>query len=873
MRRHLFLLVFLSAAAVLLGSRAVGLAHSGPGPVVDILGKPDSNPPDIDAYVSVVDPDTGRTVGGLDGDNFAVRVSDIEIPAGDVGVSLETTGLAVVIIVDRGGIARAGDARIGYAVDLAGSLLEQLDVNGTATTDMVALIGVRGRDSGGLTPLVPFTNFDPIAISNELVELRMETVPEVTPLYDGIDRAIEWITDNPISDVQQQLAHRRPVIVVFSDGVDKRFSDEARRLDIIAQCREHDVLLYTVRMGGGPTDPYNMQVMAEQTNGRYVTHSGSGDDQAADLFEDIVTQRRSYDVSFPLYRPQGDYEMEIQVLDTPLGDGSDEETVSSRLQLPAVSLATPEDGAAYTVPYSRTPRVLIPLSVVLMYPDGAVRQPSAVRYYRNGVLIGTETTPPFAMEWDPMDYVAQTAETRVETFTFSVEADDLYLAQATNRDEATVRVEWEPLPALPLTQRIQAWLAAYWWLIALLAAVGTGSGVSLAAMWAAGRERALPGPVANPYVAGNPVIGDLFAGREDVMRRLQELWSGVGQKPSVVLYGHRRMGKSSILNNLGGRFGPGTLIVDFDMQRVGLVAGTGELLHNLALALYDSLDPARQGQLGEPEEGRFVGHNPYTAFDRFLKRLDRLRSATRFIVTVDEFELIEELIAEGRLEPRLLDFWRGLITTYPWFVMAFAGLHELEEMRRDYWNPLFGTVTAVPVGFLSSGAARRLITHPAPGFALGYTADAAKRIVALTHGQPYLVQLICHGLVARHNRRVAEKGREQGRPSPFSQSDVAAVIDAPEFFRDGNAYFTGVWRQARASKPPGQAGVLVALSRAETGMAAEEIARRAGLLPEEGRQALEALSRHDVVEEEGGCYRFTVELMRRWVAQREGGKQ
>jgi hypothetical protein len=205
--------------------------------------------------------------------------------------------------------------------------------------------------------------------------------------------------------------------------------------------------------------------------------------------------------------------------------------------------------------------------------------------------------------------------------------------------------------------------------------------------------------------------------------------------------------------------------------------------------------------------------------------------------------------------------------------MAFAGLHELEEMRRDYWNPLFGTVTAVPVGFLSSGAARRLITHPAPGFALGYTADAAKRIVALTHGQPYLVQLICHGLVARHNRRVAEKGREQGRPSPFSQSDVAAVIDAPEFFRDGNAYFTGVWRQARASKPPGQAGVLVALSRAETGMAAEEIARRAGLLPEEGRQALEALSRHDVVEEEGGCYRFTVELMRRWVAQREGGKQ
>jgi hypothetical protein len=31
---------------------------------------------------------------------------------------------------------------------------------------------------------------------------------------------------------------------------------------------------------------------------------------------------------------------------------------------------------------------------------------------------------------------------------------------------------------------------------------------------------------------------------------------------------------------------------------------------------------------------------------------------------VDEFELVEQLIAEGKLEPRLLDFWRSLIQTY-----------------------------------------------------------------------------------------------------------------------------------------------------------------------------------------------------------------
>ena len=53
-------------------------------------------------------------------------------------------------------------------------------------------------------------------------------------------------------------------------------------------------------------------------------------------------------------------------------------------------------------------------------------------------------------------------------------------------------------------------------------------------------------PIENPYIAGNPVTGDLFVGRKDIFRRLEELWRKSGQCESVVIYGHRRMGKSSI---------------------------------------------------------------------------------------------------------------------------------------------------------------------------------------------------------------------------------------------------------------------------------------------------------------------------------------
>ena len=378
----------------------------------------------------------------------------------------------------------------------------------------------------------------------------------------------------------------------------------------------------------------------------------------------------------------------------------------------------------------------------------------------------------------------------------------------------------------------------------------------------------ITGPVPNPYVLAVPVQGDLFMGREGVLRRLEELWAGSGQKPSVVLYGHRRMGKSSILHNLGARFGTQVTVVDFNMQRVGLVHSAAELLFNLALALYESLDVPRREQLGEPQEERFIAHNPYTASDSFVKRLNGVRDGRQFIVAVDEFEAIEERIHRGLLEPELLEFFRGLIQTYPWFVMAFAGLHTLREMTEDYWHPLYASVTAIPVSFLSRDAAKKLITEPSLDFSIDYDAEAVGQIIALTNGQPYLIQLIGHALVTRFNRQAYEEGIERERR--FALADVEAVIAMPELYRDGDAYFTGVWVQAETTKPAGQTTVLRALAQCRVGMGIEDLARQTALAPEEVQSALDTLKRHDVVMEKDGQWRCAVELMRRWVAQQKG---
>jgi len=372
----------------------------------------------------------------------------------------------------------------------------------------------------------------------------------------------------------------------------------------------------------------------------------------------------------------------------------------------------------------------------------------------------------------------------------------------------------------------------------------------------------LPSLISNPYVLNNPVTGALFVGREDILRELEELWSRPGQVPSVVIYGHRRMGKSSILRNLGARFGTSTLVVDFNMQRVGQVNNTRELLYSLALAIYDHLPSPMQTKISEPDESKFLASSPTLAFDRYLKSFDRIRSDQRLIIAVDEFELIEERIIVGRLDTELLAFWRGLIQTYSWFVTAFAGLHTLEDMTSDYWHPLFGSVQRIPVSFLAPRAARQLITQPTLDFPLDYDATAVDTILTLTGGQPYLIQLIGHMLVTTFNRTTFETGIE--RIYRFTQEDVEAVIASPEFIHNGSAYFLGIWGQAEQGTPIGQTAVLSVLAAGD--QALEEIVTSTGLPSDQVQAALATLIRHDVIIERNGSYGYTVDLMRRWVA-------
>ncbi|QLE51242.1 ATP-binding protein [Nostoc sp. C057] len=371
-------------------------------------------------------------------------------------------------------------------------------------------------------------------------------------------------------------------------------------------------------------------------------------------------------------------------------------------------------------------------------------------------------------------------------------------------------------------------------------------------------EISITKPVVNPYVVGDPVQGHLFIGREDIIRQLEELWVMGNQLQSVVLYGHRRMGKTSILVNAANCLGSQIQLAYVNLLRLGdSPQGVGEVL----MAICDEI--SQTVKLPPPADTDLL-NLPYRTFERYLKQVEA-KLEGGLIIALDEFEKIEDLIEAKKIPIDFMGFLRGLVQMSSKIAFAFAGLHTLEEMTADYFQPFFASVIPIHVGFQERAATRQILANPGnEDFPLDYMPEALDEIYALTYGQPYLVQLLGFQLVRGYNDFVFEQGRS--RDPVFTVEDVEAVINDPEFFKRGRYYFDGVWGQA-ARGAEGQQAIVRVLAPHPEGISLDALAQSTGMNDADLQEALNTLKRHDVVEEIQGNWRIMVELFRRWVLQ------
>ena len=459
-------------------------------------------------------------------------------------------------------------------------------------------------------------------------------------------------------------------------------------------------------------------------------------------------------------------------------------------------------------------------------------------------------------------------------------------------------------PAATLLVRVGSPFWKSWWFYALtIALIVLVLGAAFVVRRFGDREYILPRELRsyvpiepNPFIVGNPIRTEkMFYGREDDFRYVRTKLEGTSQGVVIVFCGERRVGKSSILYQVaGGRLGERFIPVFIDLQEM-VIASDSEFFARISRVISESvarsnnrpvIEPAAahgspgpvdkvvlagtapiggsEGQLAHTQKIRvpeFDGRNPYPVFLDFLDEVLASIGDRTLLILMDEYELLEGKVDEGKLSNELFTFLAGLMDNKERLALIFTGSRRLEERDRKYWRELLRRSLFRKVGFLSEKDTARLITDPVAGRVV-YGRGVMDVVYRLTAGQPFYTQVICQNVVDFMNEHrqnwvtVADLGRVitdiVDNPLPqmiyswdaLSDDEKLALSLLGEVLADGNAYATA-----------GELRGSVKANDYPVNLSENTI-----------RLTLEEMFRRELLEKDpADGFRFKIDLLRMWI--------
>jgi hypothetical protein len=355
------------------------------------------------------------------------------------------------------------------------------------------------------------------------------------------------------------------------------------------------------------------------------------------------------------------------------------------------------------------------------------------------------------------------------------------------------------------------------------------------------------------FRAGDPVNRDLeaFVVRNSVVGELEQQITLSTGCPGLVLFGRRRVGKSSILHNLTG-FLPTEVTTTFvSMQDPNMFTSRESFVRSLSVKIQEQLPAAPIAADSISDLRGFFG---------FLTRCNEQLEADgkRLLLAVDEYEMIDRKIGERVFETDLLDTIRESIQTHRHITWVFAGSHEITELKYADWTSYLVSTRTIEVPAFTLAETRLLLTDPVkhstlwrnnpdqrPRFNAAFWGKGGiERIQREAGGWPHLVQLIAETVVDLINneetREVTPELLERALDKSVERGlDVLYELMRRESFLPGEWEYLSAFRKTETQAPPDDENV------------AASIRRRL------------------LIEENNGQWRLRVPLMARWLRAKE----
>jgi energy-coupling factor transporter ATP-binding protein EcfA2 len=355
------------------------------------------------------------------------------------------------------------------------------------------------------------------------------------------------------------------------------------------------------------------------------------------------------------------------------------------------------------------------------------------------------------------------------------------------------------------------------------------------------------------FRAGDPVDRnqEAFVPRYGVLSEIDRQVVQATHCPGLVIYGRRRMGKSTLLRNLEGFLPASVQVVNLSMQSAAAFSSLTSLVGLISERISTAL-PVMPGTGSAPVD--------LAGLDTFLGAADAILgdAEQRLVIAIDEYENLDRKIGEGVLSEDLLAVVRESIQSHRRLIWAFAGSHRIDELSCAPWTSYLVSARTVEVPMLSFEETRLLLTEPLrhsslwsrddpsrPAFEPGFWGDGGiEAIFDATAGWPHLVQLVAETVVDLVN----DAGRARADTELLANAFDKAVVRGDVVLRE---------LIDRESTLPGELDYLHAFGRSDSQPP-----------PPDDIEIERSLRRRQLIVDDGDSRRLRVPLMGRWIRQR-----
>jgi tetratricopeptide (TPR) repeat protein len=364
--------------------------------------------------------------------------------------------------------------------------------------------------------------------------------------------------------------------------------------------------------------------------------------------------------------------------------------------------------------------------------------------------------------------------------------------------------------------------------------------------------------LSNPYIAGNPVRGETyFVGRTDILRDVLALFNNT-QANAIVLFGQRRIGKTSILLELEQQLADSGayLPVYFDLHDKSDLS-LSEVLFRLA------------EQVSRQVGGMIVDRAHFDTEGSFFRN-DFLPAAVcptskKLIFLFDEFDVLDRPY-KGQVGATFLPYLRRWVAPICDVQFVLAMGRRPDELSTQTLNT-FRQAQLCHVSLMDISESLTIVRQSEQNHSLYWSDAGINRTFYWTQGHPYLTQLLCSEVWEMLYDEAPHPDEMMPEPPTAMAEDVDLAVEAT--LELGANAFQWIWNGLTPAEKiafsalagPGKS------SMSRQALRSKLRYRGSGNLRRELEMAPENLVKRDLLRRSGNGYRFTIPLLQRWVLE------